>query len=107
MDWAPRYSVGLYHHLGMVDGPSMDQIDEAFRAVDQIPDLAGVEFFSGTCVTLDNAHQVKERLDDRGLKCSHDPPRRALHSRLVPVGRVHVTRRGRAARGHRHVPTRR
>ena len=70
MDWAPRYSVGLYHHLGMVDGPSMDQIDEAFRAVDQIPDLAGVEFFSGTCVTLDNAHQVKERLDDRGLKCS-------------------------------------
>ena len=59
MDWAPRYSVGLYHHLGMVDGPSMDQIDEAFRAVDQIPDLAGVEFFSGTCVTLDNAHQVK------------------------------------------------
>ena len=70
MDWAPRYSVGLYHHLGMVDGPSMDQIDEAFRAVDQIPDLAGVEFFSGTCVTLDNAHQVKQRLDDRGLKCS-------------------------------------
>ena len=70
MDWAPRYSVGLYHHLGMVDGPSLDQIDEAFRAVDQIPDLAGIEFFSGTCVTLDNAHQVKQRLDDRGLQCS-------------------------------------
>ena len=70
MDWTPKYSVGLYHHLGMADGPSMDEIDEAFRAVDQIPDLAGIEFFSGTCVTLDNAHQVKQRLDDRGLQCS-------------------------------------
>ncbi len=70
MDWTPRYSVGLYHHLGMADGPTMDQIDGAFRAIDQIPDLAGVEFFSGTTVTLDNAHEVKKRLDDRGLDCS-------------------------------------
>lgn len=70
MGWRPRYSTGLYHHLGMVDGPTMDQVDDAFRAIDQIPDLAGVEFFSGTCVTVDNAYEVKKRLDDRGLKCS-------------------------------------
>ena len=70
MDWTPKYSVGLYHHLGMADGPSMDEIDDAFHAVDRIPDLAGIEFFSGTCVTLDNAHEVKQRLDDRGLQCS-------------------------------------
>ena len=70
MEWVPRYSVGLYHHLGQIDGPSIDQIDRAFRDLDEIPDLAGVEFFSGTCVTLDNAHLVKQRLNDRGLECS-------------------------------------
>ena len=107
MDWTPKYSVGLYHHLGMADGPSMGEIDDAFRAVDQIPDLAGIEFFSGTCVTLDNAHQVKQRLDDRGLQCSMIHHGEPYIRGSFPVGRLHLARRSRTARGHRHVPARR
>ena len=70
MTWQPRFSTSLYHHLAVLDGPSEAQIDQAFARFDRIPGLAGVEFFSGTTVTLQNAGHIKQRLDDRGLVCS-------------------------------------
>lgn len=72
MAWQPRFSDGLYHHFGarMVDQPTDAEIDRAFRSLDTVPDLSGVEFFSGTTVTAGNAALVKRRLDERGLQCS-------------------------------------
>lgn len=72
MTWQPRFSVGLYHHFGsrMVDQPTDAEIDRAFESLDTVSDLSGVEFFSGTTVTADNAALVRRRLDERGLHCS-------------------------------------
>ncbi|MBM4436248.1 MAG: sugar phosphate isomerase/epimerase [Actinobacteria bacterium] len=70
MTWQPRFSVGLYHHVATNDRPTNAQIDAAFAQIDRIPDVAGVEVFSGTCVTPENAAHVKRRLDERGLQCT-------------------------------------
>ena len=70
--WRPRFSDGLYRHFPTrhVDGPSNAEIDAAFRHMDGVPDVEGVECFSRTTVTLENAAHVKRRLDERGLVCA-------------------------------------
>ena len=70
MAFEPRYSIALYHHLEEQDRPTNAQIDDAFARIDQIPDVSGVEVFSGSGVTVDNAAHVKRRLDERGLSAS-------------------------------------
>jgi len=70
--WRPRFSDGLYRHFSTqhVDGPSNAEIDAAFRHMDGVPHVEGVECFSRTTVTLENAAHVKRRLDERGLVCA-------------------------------------
>ena len=94
MSFEPRYSIALYHHLAEQDRPTNAEIDNAFTRIDQIPNIAGVEVFSGSGVTVANAAHVKKRLDERGLSASmvhHGEP--YIRSTLLPPGTP-----GRAAR---------
>ena len=70
--WRPRFSDGLYRHFPTrhVDGPSNAEIDAAFQHMDGVPDVEGVECFSRTTVTLENAAHVKRRIDERGFVCA-------------------------------------
>ena len=74
--WRPRFSDGLYRHFptAFVDQPTNKEIDRAFADMDGVPDVEGVEFFSDTTVTLDNAAHIRRRLDERGLVCANIYP---------------------------------